>query len=56
MEVLNKELNPIKNLYAAGVVAGGWCGYGYGFWGSEMSFTIYSGYAAGKYATDNFRE
>ena len=52
LEVLNKDLYPIKGLYAAGVVAGNWCGPGYSFMGSEMSFTTYSGYATGKIAAD----
>jgi fumarate reductase flavoprotein subunit len=52
LEVLNKDLYPIKGLYAAGVVVGNWCGLGYGFMGSEMSFTTYSGYAAGKNAAE----
>jgi succinate dehydrogenase/fumarate reductase flavoprotein subunit len=55
LEVLNKALYPIKNLYAAGVVTGGWLNQGYGFWGTEMSFTIYSGYTAGKAAADNLK-
>ena len=52
LEVLNKDLYPIKGLYAAGVVVGNWLGIGYGFYGSEMSFTTYSGYAVGKNAAD----
>lgn len=46
--VLNKELYPIENLYAAGILCGGWLGRNYGFFGSEMSFVTYSGYAAGE--------
>ena len=49
-QVVNKELHPIPGLYAAGVVAGGWLGRNYGFFGSEMSFVTYSGYAAGENA------
>jgi fumarate reductase flavoprotein subunit len=48
--VVNKELRAIPGLYAAGVVAGGWLGRNYGFFGSEMSFVTYSGYAAGENA------
>lgn len=46
--VLNKELYPIENLYAAGILCGGWLGRNYGFFGSEMSFVTYSGYTAGE--------
>lgn len=52
MQVVNKKIIPIKGLYAAGVVAGNWLGLGYGWFGSEMSFTAFSGYHAGKYATE----
>ncbi|OGO19647.1 MAG: hypothetical protein A2144_13320 [Chloroflexi bacterium RBG_16_50_9] len=52
LEVLNKNLYPIKGLYAAGVVIGNWLGLGYSFMGSNMSFTTYSGYAAGKNAAE----
>jgi fumarate reductase flavoprotein subunit len=52
LEVLNKDLNPIKGLYAAGVVVGNWCGTGYSYWGAQMSFVTYSGYAAGKIAAE----
>ncbi len=55
LRVLNHEDHPIPGLYAAGVVASGWLAHNYGFYGSEMSFTIYSGRTAGekaaKYAT-----
>jgi fumarate reductase flavoprotein subunit len=50
LEVVDKKDAPIKGLYAAGVVVGNWLGIGYGFFGSEFSFTSYSGYAAGKNA------
>jgi fumarate reductase flavoprotein subunit len=52
MQVMNKKIRPIKGLYAAGVVAGNWLGLGYGWFGSEMSFTAFSGYSAGKNAAD----
>jgi succinate dehydrogenase/fumarate reductase flavoprotein subunit len=52
LEVLNKDLYPIKGLYAAGVAVGNWLGLGYSFQGSEMSFVTYSGYAAGKNAAE----
>jgi succinate dehydrogenase/fumarate reductase flavoprotein subunit len=52
MQVLNKSLKPIKGLYAAGVVTGGWLAHNYGFFGSEMSFTTFSGYTAGKIAAE----
>jgi fumarate reductase flavoprotein subunit len=50
LEVVNKKDAPIKGLYAAGVVVGNWLGIGYGYFGSEFSFTSYSGYTAGKNA------
>lgn len=50
LEVVNKKEAPIKGLYAAGVCVGNWLGVGYAFYGSEFSFTQYSGYAAGKNA------
>jgi succinate dehydrogenase/fumarate reductase flavoprotein subunit len=52
LEVLNKNLYPIKGLFAAGVVIGNWLGVGYSFMGSNMSFTTYSGYAVGKIAAE----
>ena len=51
LEVMAKNIRPIKGLYAAGVVVGNWLGLGYGWFGSEMSFTTFSGYTAGKNAT-----
>jgi fumarate reductase flavoprotein subunit len=50
LEVMDKNIRPIKGLYAAGVVVGNWLGLGYGWFGSEMSFTAFSGYNAGKNA------
>jgi fumarate reductase flavoprotein subunit len=52
LEVLNKNLYPIKGLFAAGVVVGNWLGVGYSFMGSNMSFTTYSGWAVGKNAAE----
>jgi flavocytochrome c len=52
MQVMDKKILPIRGLYAAGVVAGNWLGLGYGWFGSEMSFTTFSGYYAGKKATE----
>lgn len=49
-KVLTKELYPIPNLYACGILTGGWMGRNYGFFGSEMSYVTYSGYAAGENA------
>lgn len=46
--VVRKDCRPIPNLYAAGIVSGGWMGRNYGFFGSEMSYVTYSGYAAGE--------
>jgi fumarate reductase flavoprotein subunit len=50
LEVMDKNVRPIKGLYAAGVVVGNWLGLGYGWFGSEMSFTAFSGHNAGKNA------
>lgn len=50
--VLNKEHYPINGLYAAGVLTSGWCAHNYAFFGSEMSYTIYSGRTAGENALD----
>jgi fumarate reductase flavoprotein subunit len=52
LQVLNNNLDPIKGLYAAGVVVGNWLGLGYSYMGSEMSFTTYSGWAVGKNAAE----
>lgn len=46
--VMNKEGRPIPGLYAAGVMCSGWFNDSYCFFGSEMSFTIYSGRTSGK--------
>lgn len=53
MEVMNKEFKPIGGLYAAGVATSGWLGHGYSFSGSCLSFSLYSGYAAGKIAAEH---
>ena len=51
MEVLDKELRPIGGLYAAGVATSGWLGpAGYSFSGSELGFSLFSGYTAAKIA------
>jgi succinate dehydrogenase/fumarate reductase flavoprotein subunit len=52
LEVLNKDLYPIKGLFAAGVSVGNWLGVGYSYMGSCLSFATYSGYAAGKNAAE----
>jgi fumarate reductase flavoprotein subunit len=52
LRVLNKALYPIPGLYAAGIMVGGWLGRNYGYFGSSMSFTTYSGYAAGENAAN----
>ena len=51
LRVMNKDTRPIPGLYAAGVIASGWLGRGYGYFGSECSFTVYSGRQAGINAT-----
>lgn len=50
LRVLDREDRHIPGLYAAGVAASGWLAHNYGFYGSEMSFTIYSGRTAGRNA------
>lgn len=51
--VLDQEENPIPGLFCAGVAAGNWLAHNYAYWGSEMGFTFYSGYSAGKLAAEN---
>ncbi|MGI5971657.1 MAG: FAD-dependent oxidoreductase [Oscillospiraceae bacterium] len=54
--VLNKELRPIKNLYAAGACTSGWANNAYGFFGSCMSLSFFSGWYAGREAALNARK
>ncbi len=55
MRVLNKDSYPIKNLYAAGVCTSGWANNGYGFFGTCLSLTSFSGWYAGKAAAENIK-
>jgi fumarate reductase flavoprotein subunit len=55
LEVIDKNQRPIPGLYAAGVCTSGWLNGGYGFYGSELSFTLYSGRTAGENAARNSR-
>lgn len=48
--VLDRDAFVIPGLYAAGVLTSGWCARNYAFFGSEMSYTIYSGRTAGENA------
>ncbi len=48
--VLDTESYAIPGLYAAGVLTSGWCAGNYAFFGSEMSYTIYSGRSAAESA------
>lgn len=50
--VLKWDGNYIPGLYAAGVMCSGWFNGSYCYFGSEMSFTIYSGRSAGKEAVE----
>lgn len=50
--VMNTEGRPIAGLYAAGVMCSGWFNDAYELFGSEMSWTIYSGRTAGKEAAE----
>lgn len=45
--VLDQEGHVIPGLYAAGVMCSGWFNDSYCYFGSEMSFTIYSGRTSG---------
>ena len=45
--VMRPDGSVISGLYGAGVVCSGWFSHFYCFFGSEMSYTIYSGRAAG---------
>lgn len=51
-EVLNKDLKPIDGLYAAGVATSGFLGHGYSFPGTELGYSVYSGYTAGRLAAE----
>jgi fumarate reductase flavoprotein subunit len=55
-EVLREDRTPIPGLYAAGVCTSGWMGFTYGYFGSCMSYVIYSGYAAGENASKHIKE
>lgn len=48
--VVTPDVKPIPSLYGCGILTGGWMGRNYGFFGSEMSYVTYSGYAAGENA------
>ena len=45
--VLRPDGSVIAGLYAAGILCSGWFNGTYAYFGSEMSFTIYSGRSAG---------
>jgi succinate dehydrogenase/fumarate reductase flavoprotein subunit len=53
LEVIDRGHRTIPGLYAAGVCTSGWLNGGYGFYGSELSFTLYSGRQAGANAARN---
>jgi fumarate reductase flavoprotein subunit len=55
LEVINKESRTIPGLYGAGVCTSGWLNGGYGFYGSELGFSVYSGRTAGSNAADYSR-
>lgn len=50
--VLRNDWQPIPNLYMVGTGAGGWINTGYGYPGTCLSYSIYSGWYAGKAAAD----
>lgn len=47
LHVIDGDQRPIRGLYAAGVCTSGWLNKGYAFYGSELSFTLYSDRSAG---------
>jgi len=55
LEVIDRKHRTIPGLYAAGVCTSGWLNGGYGFYGSELSFSLYSGRAAGANAARSSR-
>jgi fumarate reductase flavoprotein subunit len=48
LRVIDKNYRPIPGLYSVGTCAGGWGIDRYGFWGANLSFVTYSGYACGE--------
>lgn len=52
LQVIDPDHRPIKGLYAAGVCTSGWLNVGYAYYGSELSFTLYSGRTAGQKAAE----
>ncbi|MDR3277415.1 MAG: FAD-dependent oxidoreductase [Oscillospiraceae bacterium] len=44
--VIDKDGMPLPGLYAGGVLTSGWLAGLYGYWGSEMSYSVYSGRSA----------
>jgi fumarate reductase flavoprotein subunit len=54
--VMKPDGGIIPGLYAAGVVCSGWCNGAYCFFGSEMSFTIWSGRNAGMEVSEYLQE
>lgn len=41
--VIDKDGMPLRGLYAGGVMTSGWLNGLYGYWGSEMSYSVFSG-------------
>jgi fumarate reductase flavoprotein subunit len=54
--VMKPDGGIIPGLYAAGVMCSGWCNGAYCFFGSEMSFTIWSGRNAGKEVAEYLKQ
>ena len=52
LKVVDPDWNPIPGLYGAGVGTSGWLHGGYAFYGTELSFSFFSGRNAGKNAAD----
>jgi fumarate reductase flavoprotein subunit len=55
LEVVDRNQKAIPGLYAAGVCTSGWLSGGYGFYGSELSFAVFSGRTAGANAAKIYR-
>jgi len=52
LKVVDPDLDPIPGLYAAGVGTSGWLHGGYAFFGTELSFSFFSGRNAGMNAAE----
>jgi fumarate reductase flavoprotein subunit len=53
--ILREDWSPINGLYGAGTGTGGWVNTGYGYPGTCLGYSVYSGYAAGANAAEYAR-